>query len=302
MKRILLIIISLFFVAGLSAQSTGDIRINEVLVKNIDNYMDDYGHRSSWVELHNTGYSKIDIGDCYLVVHKKDGESISYRIPAGDPATVMGPLGYSIFYCEGTGTKGTFYTNFTLENIAALELLNASGKGEAIDRLEIDYDEQIPDVSVGYMRQEGGGVNFISLPQTTPNATNDTEPIMPRSEQFQQLDPSGGMMAMIAVTVVLVVLAVLFLCFKMLGMYNVWLSRKKVAAVKPESVVDKKTKPYPHSGEEVAAIVMALNAYRELIHDQESNLITITKVARAYSPWSSKIYGLRETPIRNRKK
>ncbi len=49
-------------------------------------------------------------------------------------------------------------------------------------------------------------------------------------------------------------------------------------------------------GEELAAIALALYRYRNDLHDIESSVITINKVARAYSPWSSKIYGLRQFP------
>ncbi len=45
-------------------------------------------------------------------------------------------------------------------------------------------------------------------------------------------------------------------------------------------------------GEATAAIGMALYLSTEL-HDEESNIITIKKVSKAYSPWSSKIYGMR---------
>ncbi len=45
-------------------------------------------------------------------------------------------------------------------------------------------------------------------------------------------------------------------------------------------------------GEVTAAIGLALFFATEL-HDEESNIITIRKVSRTYSPWSSKIYGLR---------
>ena len=37
-------------------------------------------------------------------------------------------------------------------------------------------------------------------------------------------------------------------------------------------------------------------------HDAESTVLTINKVKRAYSPWSSKIYSLREVPEHRRGK
>ncbi len=38
---------------------------------------------------------------------------------------------------------------------------------------------------------------------------------------------------------------------------------------------------------------MALHLYLDEIHDEESGVITIKQISRAYSPWSSKIYAVR---------
>jgi hypothetical protein len=51
------------------------------------------------------------------------------------------------------------------------------------------------------------------------------------------------------------------------------------------------------SGEVFAAIALALSGTTEM-HDLESNVLTIHNVANNYSPWSSKIYTLRELPLR----
>lgn len=45
-------------------------------------------------------------------------------------------------------------------------------------------------------------------------------------------------------------------------------------------------------GEVNAAISMALHLFFNEMHDEESNVMTIKKVSKRYSPWSSKIYGL----------
>jgi len=50
--------------------------------------------------------------------------------------------------------------------------------------------------------------------------------------------------------------------------------------------------PETISGEVLAAISMALNVHYGDAHDIESNIITIEKGDKRYSPWSSKIYGL----------
>ena len=59
------------------------------------------------------------------------------------------------------------------------------------------------------------------------------------------------------------------------------------AAAKGEDVHD--------SGEEIAAIVMALHEHLDK-HDHESTILTLNKVRKAYSPWNSKIYNMRQLP------
>jgi glutaconyl-CoA/methylmalonyl-CoA decarboxylase subunit delta len=52
------------------------------------------------------------------------------------------------------------------------------------------------------------------------------------------------------------------------------------------------------SGETNAAIALALHLYMNDLHDMESTAMTIAKVSKQYSPWSSKIYGLRNLSYR----
>ena len=47
-----------------------------------------------------------------------------------------------------------------------------------------------------------------------------------------------------------------------------------------------------------AAIGMALYLYDNEIHDQEEHVMTIKHAAKTYSPWSSKIYGVINSPQR----
>lgn len=52
--------------------------------------------------------------------------------------------------------------------------------------------------------------------------------------------------------------------------------------------------PQPEiAGEVNAAISSAIFLYFDESHDEESNIITIRRVSKTYSPWSSKIYGIR---------
>lgn len=47
-------------------------------------------------------------------------------------------------------------------------------------------------------------------------------------------------------------------------------------------------------GNVTAAISLALHMYFNELHDEESNIVTIKKIRRAYSPWSSKIYSVNQ--------
>jgi len=46
----------------------------------------------------------------------------------------------------------------------------------------------------------------------------------------------------------------------------------------------------------IAAIAAAIYKVTEDIHDIEPTVLTMDKVARKYSPWSSKIHSIRELP------
>ena len=46
------------------------------------------------------------------------------------------------------------------------------------------------------------------------------------------------------------------------------------------------------SGEVTAAIAMAIYLSRDL-HDKESDVLTIKRISKNYSPWNSRIYGMR---------
>lgn len=52
-------------------------------------------------------------------------------------------------------------------------------------------------------------------------------------------------------------------------------------------------------GDVSAAIAAAVHLYYSEMHDEESNIITIKNMSKKYSPWSSKIYGVQNQPIKH---
>ncbi len=67
------------------AQSTMDLRINEILVYNDSNYVDDFGKHSPWIEIFNTAYNTVDIGGLYLTDDLSN--PTKYPIPKGQSLT-----------------------------------------------------------------------------------------------------------------------------------------------------------------------------------------------------------------------
>lgn len=282
-------------------QGLKDIRINEVLVVNENSYVDDHGHHSSWIELYNSGYSSVNVGGAYLSVKVGD-DTKTYRIPKNDARTQIAPQGYVIFFANGSSNKGTFHTNFVLDQTGYIALLD-QGRN-LIDSVKYDVAAQQTDVSIGWLKDmDTKEESFGPLPGNTPMQANEIEEGMLPSEKFRLRDPSGIVMALTAMSVVFSALVVLYLIFRTIGKFNVRAALRKERVAVAEMPQEAKVAAKPEleiSGEEIAAISLALRRYDEDMHDIESHVLTINRVARAYSPWSSKIYGLNNQPDRKK--
>ena len=96
--------------------------------------------------------------------------------------------------------------------------------------------------------------------------------------------------AAVGISVVYVALTTLVLCFEAIQSFVIRSSKKKrvKAGKKEEEISDL-------GSNELAAISLALHLYLNDTHDEESNILTIKRIERRYSPWNSKIYGLNNT-------
>ena len=126
------------------------------------------------------------------------------------------------------------------------------------------------------------------------NARNDA------FDLFLEKDPHGIIMAVIGMTIVFSVLIMLYVIFsKTPVLYTfsfrqhlklLWKHGKKFAKENPVPVVETEEL----SGEVNAAIATAIYLYRSELYELEDTVLTIKKVSRTYSPWSSKFYGVRK--------
>lgn len=100
------------------------------------------------------------------------------------------------------------------------------------------------------------------------------------------------------ILIILAVLVILYLIFR-----NVRKSSDKINQKGNESISTGTTGSAVGTttsdeipGEVLTAIFMALHENQEVVHDVENTVLTLEPVIRNYSPWNSKIYGLRELP------
>jgi Na+-transporting methylmalonyl-CoA/oxaloacetate decarboxylase, gamma subunit len=302
----------LLFLATLSiwAQRTTSLKLNEILVINHDNFLDDYGKKNPWIEIYNSSPGTVDIGACYLT--NDPDNPTKYMIPKGDVLTKIKPRQHVLFWADNSPFHGTFHLNFTLDPDKPnyIALYDSDGK-TLIDEITVPAG-QTPDISYGLVEDgwtqkrleeelklnplyKKGDKLWVYYEKVTPSANNVILDTNEKIENFKENDAIGIGMTVTAMAVVFSGLIILYLVFKFIGKTAVNLSRKRVmkaAGVSKEqaqNIADE-------SGDIIAAIAMAIYEVTENEHDDESTVLTIKNVARNYSPWSSKIYNLRELP------
>ncbi|MDD2617372.1 MAG: OadG family transporter subunit [Bacteroidales bacterium] len=283
--RISFLVFISFLSTTLYAQVTRTC-FNEILVNNQSNFIDDYGQRSSWIELFNSSYNVVDIGGCFL--SNDPLNPTKYMIPKGDVLTKIQKRQHVVFFADGHASKGTFHLNFKLDTagINTLYLYNADGKS-LIDSIVVPV--LMPDQS--YARIVDGEAEWKIMQRITPSTNNLTLNTNEKVDNFAKRDPDGVGMSISAVAVVFTVLLFLAVFF-----YWFAIVFRRVTS-KPKQV---KTGLIPDSseipGDVIAAISAALYEMENNVHDIEHTIITIERTRRTYSPWSSKIYGLRKLP------
>ena len=107
---------------------------------------------------------------------------------------------------------------------------------------------------------------------------------------FSLIDQNVLVLTVMGYCIVLISLAIVAWFFIRLHKVQDYLAHRRM---KKKGTPDITEKPKPViTGEENAAIAAALYLYFSEMHDEEKYVMTIKKVSRTYSPWSSKIYGV----------
>lgn len=308
--KLFLTVVGLTVALGAAAQSQESMRINEYLVINTNDFQDDFGQQSSWFELFNSSYGTVDLSGCFIT--DDPGNLTKYRIPSGDITTKIKPRQHVIFWADNQPFRGTYHVNFNLENASEIIILKGDGK-TIIDRIKVRHD--LPEnVSYGRLSDgegsiDGNGEGWGVLENTSASTNNLLVNKAGKAEAMKAMDPYGWIMAVTSMSVVFLALIILYLIFKNIGKANVKAANKKSAAslaVKESSSKGKgaATNAGEVSAETFAAIATAVHLFIEdsEAHDDESDIVTQLHTDRTYSPWSSKIYTLRQTPQVNKRK
>lgn len=101
----------------------------------------------------------------------------------------------------------------------------------------------------------------------------------------------GITVAVVGFSIVFFSLTILVLVFLRLPkLINLRLNKDKLRRSKNKKQESVSEEDFIVEGNVTAAISLAIHLYFNELHDEESNIVTIKKVKKAYSPWSSKIY------------
>ena len=262
-----------------SAQTAADLRINEVMTLNDSCIVDEYGNRNGWIEIFNSSYNSVDIGGLFITDDLNN--PTKSMIAKGSPRTVIAPRSHIVLFATGGKTIGIQHLTFNIGKSKTIALFDGNGR-TLIDSVTLPK----LDTNQVFSRLTDGSDEWTLGNAPTPNSSNWFRPYVGNADPFKSLDPTGFGMTIIAMIVVLSSLSVLYLCFKIIG---------KIATRKKNLAKNEKTAD-SESDEVYVAIATALYLHNQQQHDDESTVLTMRKVSKNYSPWNSKIYGMRKRP------
>ena len=317
-------VVALFAVTASFGQSVHDLRLNEMMIKNEDNYADEYGRHVPWVEIFNTAYNTVNLTGCYLTddttglaaAGKKGGNVPThwYKIPT-DQKMFMPQRSFLIFYLDDSPLYGPYHASFSPEKSKThyIALISSNGK-ELLDLVEYPVELRDTSRTYGYLldgvrdpkafkqgkRQEG---ELDYLGEFTPASSNETGAKISKQDKLKRDDPYGIGMAIISMAVVFTALIMIYI---MLKIFN-YVSRRSTQKSKAKTAATPAAAMAAKAGDEkddivdgptCAAIGTALHLHFGSMHDEESEIITINMPSKHYSPWAQKELTMKRNPRR----
>ncbi|MDI6832435.1 MAG: lamin tail domain-containing protein [Bacteroidales bacterium] len=292
MKKIILFITLLLFGVTIFSQTMDDIRINEFSPNYNGDLINPLGNKSPWIELYNTSRVSLNIGTIYLTDDRNN--LTKHQLPKSD-ALKLSANGFLIIYLDTT--KHFHPTVATLSTETGYLALVLSDGRTIVDSLI--YDPKLIKEGEFFRRTIDGYGNWENTDISTPLLSNDIKVYESPNEIVKRLDPYGIGISIICFSIVIIILIFLYLIFYYILKIKRPIVKTKRVEIKKEGE-DFKTEII-HNEEEIssevlAAMATALHLYLLSMHDYENGIITLKKVPKPYSPWSSKLYNLTPTP------
>lgn len=166
-------------------------------------------------------------------------------------------------------------------------------KAAPMEIVEVNAVEVNDNINVASDQQK-----TVQAKSNTP-ADNAAKRLTPeqRNKKIKEADSTGIGITLMSMAIVIISLIILSLLFMAFGKISQRMQTKK--RLKDYGIAHDDDNHEASSGEACAAIAAALYQYFNDRHDVEDTVLTMRKLKRAYSPWSSKLYGLRQVPERN---
>ncbi len=287
------------------AQMDASIKLNEVLTDNQSSLIDEYGTHHAWVEIANISHSTYNIRGMYLTTDRSvldKSMSVPERvkrmsiIPNGDARTNLSGRQLLVFQLNSQPTKGSLHLAVKVDPSKPTWIALYNGNAtQLIDSVTVPVLQA--DQSYARISNNGTSADWEvkSGDRVTQGIQNMTTVSESKVEKFKREDPHGFAMAIMAMGIVFLCLALLWIFFTLFGMFmRHQETAKKVINTQPIKPITKTVEKTMEVGHKtgvilqeglktkgidrevyLAVIGMALQQYRDDVHDVESGVITI---------------------------
>jgi len=287
------------------AQMDASIKLNEVLTDNQSSLIDEYGTHHAWVEIANISHSTYNIRGMYLTTDRSvldKSMSVPERvkrmsiIPNGDARTNLSGRQLLVFQLNSQPAKGSLHLAVKVDPSKPTWIALYNGNAtQLIDSVTVPVLQA--DQSYARIANNGTSADWEvkSGDRVTQGIQNMTTVSESKVEKFKREDPYGIAMAIMAMGIVFLCLALLWIFFTLFGMFmRHQETAKKVINTQPIKPITKTVEKTMEVGHKtgvilqeglktkgidrevyLAVIGMALQQYRDNVHDVESGVITI---------------------------
>lgn len=306
MKRFKLLT-SLLLLGSLSVfgQGAKNIKINEVMTNNTSNIADEYNVHLPWIELANVSFTTFNVRGMYIATDTavlNKSLSVPERvakmslIPSNETRTNLSGRQHLLLFLNSMPSKGSMHLSATID--ASQPVWIGLYDGNGVDLIDSVSIPTVLNENTSYARVKDGADTWETkaADAVTPGIENYIHVTESKVAQIKRDDPYGFGITVLSMGIVFSCLALLWIFFTIFG---VIMSRKQIEknATAKKAHKDKlmaahdeeeDERAFPgvvvktHSSEPsdadvyVAVISMAIKEYLDDIHDQESDIITIT--------------------------